>query len=138
LVNITGSFVPYRNFVSIMPNAPINNHTSCTAQILNSPQSAAQPSDQAFNIYRFTAQTAAHTVTIQNYASTGQILLYRILADQCATTNTVTLAFVGSYPITSASQYQRVLSGLAVGSQYLLAVNTTSRLSAQSYTITLQ
>ncbi len=137
-VNVTGRFVPYKNFASVLPNAPINNHTSCTAQTLTPPQSAAQPSDQSFNIYRFTAQAAAHTVAIQNYASTGQILFYRILSDRCATNNTLTLAFVGSYAITSATQYQKVLNGLAVGSQYLLAVNTTSRLSGQLYTITLQ
>ncbi len=136
---VSGSFVPYRRYVSLTNrDYPLNNSTSCSALVIVPPGSAVQASDRAFNIYRFRAQATAHTAVLQSYASTGQLLLYRVVSDRCATNGTLTLAFIASYPITSSTQYQRALTGLTTGTQYILAVNTSGGFSTQPYRFTIQ
>ncbi len=137
-VNVAGQFVPFRSSLAMfMRDYPINNRTSCLALVLNPPDSAKQAPDSAFNIYRFKATAAAHTVSVSNYAATGQLLLYRIVSDKCATNGSMTVVYLGQASITSGTLYQKTFTGLTLGQNYLLAVNTTASFSSQVYTLSV-
>ncbi len=63
---VAGSFVPFRRYMSLTNrDYPLNNSTSCSALVIVPPGSAVQAPDRAFNIYRFGALAASHTVVLQ-------------------------------------------------------------------------
>lgn len=133
---IAGTFTPAKSFLALLSRGyPLNNHTSCTALRVTPPASVIQPPSQAFNLYRFTAASSSYSVALNNYTSTGQLLLYRINADRCATNGTISVTFVRSSPIATGSS-QITLSNLFVGGvDYLLAVQTTGATSNVPYRI---
>jgi hypothetical protein len=140
-VEVNGSFTPFKIIAPVVVrDYPPNNHTACTAQRITPPQTVKQPPDNAFNIYRFTATTPSYTVIVNGYVSTGQIEFYRIVADNCATLNSLSIALVRpAIPINSATQFQtRLTNVFAPGASYLLAVRTTGAISNTPYTITVQ
>jgi hypothetical protein len=140
-VTVMGAFSPKRSLLPVVNNYfPLNNHTSCMALFITPPQTVVQPPNNVFNIYRFVAQSATNSVIVRGYTVAGQLLLYRILADNCALNGTMTVEFVGRpMPITSASQFGVTLTNQFIpGQQYLLAVNTTGAGSSQPYSISVQ
>jgi hypothetical protein len=136
-INIAGEFIPYRNSLAFMLRDWPDNHTACHALVLNLPGTFQQPADNAFNLYRFVATANAHAVSVSNYQATGQLLLYRIVNDTCATNSTMTVVYLNAASITSASLYQKSFTGLVPGQTYILAVNTTARFTRQVYTVTI-
>lgn len=138
-VDVAGSFVPYRSLLPVSNNAWLpGNHTVCTAAWIGPPTTLSQPADNTFNIYRFTASTVSYTVVINDYATTGQLLLYRITADTCATNGTMSVSFSRATPVTGSSFQITFANAFILGQQYLLAVNTTGALTNQPYTMTIQ
>ncbi len=133
-ITVGGSFTPAKTFLALLSHSyPLNNHTSCTALRISPPATVIQPPNQVFNLYRFTANINANVVTLSNYASAGQLLLYRINSDQCSTNGTISVTFVRNWPI-AAGNTQVTLNGLLVGgAEYLLAVQTTGALSNAPY-----
>lgn len=137
-VDVLGSFTPYRRLLpAVIKGWPPDNHTACTAFRIVPPATLSQPASNAFNIYRFTAAAPFATVIISNYATDGQLLLYLITADNCATNNTMSLSFIRSATIAQGTSTTTFSNALLAGQQYLLAVNTTGALTNQFYTLTL-
>ncbi len=120
-------------------NAPLNNHTACTALGIAPPQTVVQPASQRFNIYRFVATSASYRLSLNNYGTTGRVLLYRITSDNCAANGTLSVVYLTEAGITSATSFETAFNTLFTpGQSYLLAVNTTGALTSQPYSITLQ
>jgi hypothetical protein len=131
---VAGSFAPARLFLAAFSrNHPINNHTSCTALRIRPPEVVVQPPRQTFNLYRFTAASASHTINLSNYESTGQLLIYRINSDLCASNGTISVIFVRSSLITKGSTQVTLNNLFEGGVDYLLAVQTTGVLSNTPY-----
>jgi len=140
-VDVNGSFTPYKAIApAVVRDYPPNNHTSCTALRITPPQTVKQPSNVTFNIYRFTAATPSYTVIINGFASTGQLEVYRVVADNCAVNNSISVApRAALVPITSATQFQTALTNVfAPGASYLLVVRITAAASNTPYAITVQ
>jgi hypothetical protein len=137
-VVVNGSFTPYRSRLPISLNGDLNNHTACTALIVTPPAIVNQRANNAFNIYRFSAAAMSYNVTLERYATTGQLLLYLIVDDRCASTGSMSVNFIRSINITSPATFLTTLSGLQIGQTYLLAVNTTGALTPQMYTLTIE
>jgi hypothetical protein len=139
-VTIAGSFIPFRNRLPIVRrDYPISNHTSCAALALTPPATVVQSPDHAFNIYRFVAGAASYTVSVHNYATFGQLLLYRIAQDNCAVNGTMTVKFVGPIvPLSTQPSQVTFINAFEPGAQYLLAVNTTGPGNSQPYIISIQ
>lgn len=139
-VSIIGQFLPITLGLPLIPNnAPPNNHTSCKALVISPPQTVQQPANNAFNIYRFTATTTSYRVSVNNYGTTGRLLLYRITSDNCAANNTLTVVYVKDAGITSPTSFETAFNNLFTpGQTYLLAVNTTGAFTSQPYSITIQ
>jgi len=122
-----------------MRDAPLDNHSSCTALLVAPPQTVQQPADNVFNIYRFRADATTYRVSISNYATSGRILLYRIAADNCAANGIMSVVYLGEAGITSSTSFETAFTNLFTpGQSYLLAVNTTGLLTSQTYNITFQ
>lgn len=135
-----GPFTPIRLYAPVtLRDTPldIDNHTACTALSLNPPATVVQAASDPFNIYRFVATTGAFTINLSNYVTSGQLLLYRVVEDTCATAGTLSVAFVESSIITGSSFGVR-FSTFEPGQTYLLAVNTLGSLTDQFYSITVQ
>lgn len=133
---VAGSFTPAKSFMALlMRNSPVNNHTSCTALRVSPPATVIQPPNQRFNLYRFTATRASYAVTIRNYSTTGQLLVYRINADRCAAGGTASVTFLSSTPLASGDTQAGLDNLFAAGTEYLLAVQTTGALSDLPYRI---
>ncbi|BCX05480.1 MAG: hypothetical protein KatS3mg053_3418 [Candidatus Roseilinea sp.] len=136
---MTGVFTPYR---SLMPGVAKDwvpaNHTACTALRVTPPATVSQPANNAFNIYRFAAQTGSYRVLLSDYATTGQLLLYRITNDACATGGTMSVSFISSVPITGPSFQTTFANAFTPGQEYLLAIHTTGALTNAFYTITIR
>lgn len=115
---------------------PSNNHTACTASAITPPATVIQAADNAFNIYRFVAGAESYAVSLNNYASSGLLLFYLITEDRCPRAGTLSLSFVGSKPITSATT-QAIFMNLTPGERYMLAVNTTGALTSEAYIIAI-
>jgi hypothetical protein len=137
---IAGQFRPLTLWMPIMQrNAPLNNHTACTALGIAPPQTVVQPASQRFNIYRFVATSASYRLSLNNYGTTGRVLLYRITSDNCAANGTLSVVYLTEAGITSATSFETAFNTLFTpGQSYLLAVNTTGALTSQPYSITLQ
>jgi hypothetical protein len=139
-VTLAGQFAP---FVLRMPlllrDAPLNNHSVCTALRIAPPQTVQQPADNAFNIYRFTAIAPSLRISLASFGTSGRMLLYRIAVDKCATSGTMTVVYLGEAGITSPTSFDTAFNNLLTpGQSYLLAVNTTGAFTSQPYTITVQ
>lgn len=133
---VAGSFTPAKAFLALLArDYPLNNHTSCTALRVSPPATVIQPPSQPFNLYRFNPTNATYTVTISDYGSTGQLLLYRINNDRCATGGTISVTFIRSSPIANGSTQIRLDNMFVTGVDYLLAVQTTGALSNAPYRI---
>jgi hypothetical protein len=129
-------FTPSKLYAPVIANeaAPdLDNHTACTAYAITPPASVTQAADDAFNIYRFAAATQ-YQLTITGYASTGELALYRIVDDRCATAGTLSVNLVQESAIISPT-FQTTLDAIVPGESYLLVVNTTGALTSQAYTI---
>jgi hypothetical protein len=133
-VTVAGSFTPVKSFLAQLSRAfPINNHTSCTALRFSPPATVIQPPNQPFNLYRFAASNASYKISLSNYASTGQLLLYRINNDQCSTSGTISVIFVRSSLIAAGNTLVTLDNLLVGGAEYLLAVQTTGAPSNVPY-----
>jgi hypothetical protein len=140
-VEVIGTFTPYRSIAPFLPrSSPVDNHTACTALPLYPPDGAIQPADHTFNIYRILATTTSYTVVVRDFAPAGQLLLYRIVADNCETNGTMIVTFVPNpVSIASSTFFQTTFAGMFIpGADYLLAVNITGAGSSQPYRITVQ
>jgi hypothetical protein len=140
-VNVNGAFTPFRSHLPVANrDTSLNNHTSCTALRITPPQSVSQPPNNAFNIYRFTAAKPSYNVSIQNYRVAGNFAVYRILQDNCATNDSISIATVRSpISIGTSGVFQLALTNaFTPGSAYLVVVNTTGAGSSTRYTITVQ
>jgi hypothetical protein len=138
-VSVTGVFTPYRSLLPTTTKGwPLANHTACTAFVISPPATVSQPANATFNIYRFTAVTASYTVVLSNYATTGQLLLYRIINDACAIDGTMSVSFIGSALIAGQTFQTTFANAFSPGQQYLLAVNTTGALTNAFYAITIR
>jgi hypothetical protein len=140
-VNVNGTFTPFRSHLPVSNrDTSLNNHTSCTALRITPPQSVSQPPNNAFNIYRFTATKPSYSMNIQNYRVAGSFAVYRIVQDNCATNDSISIATVRSpIPIGTSGVFQLVLTNaFASGSDYLVVINTTGAGSSLLYRITVQ
>ncbi|MCS6848884.1 MAG: hypothetical protein RMN52_14355 [Anaerolineae bacterium] len=138
-VTVTGVFTPHRSLMPVVTKDWVPaNHTACTALRVTPPATVSQPANYAFNIYRFTAQAGSYAVLLSNYATTGQLLLYRIVNDACATSGTMSVSFITSVPIAGPSFQTTFANAFIPGQEYLLAVYTTGALTNAFYTITIQ
>jgi hypothetical protein len=136
-INITGSYSPRRiRLPIVLKHFTPNNHTACQAQFLDLPGSFVQPPNNAYNIYRVTAETSVLNVVITNYIASGKILVYKILADTCASNGQLSLQFIEQTTIATTS-FQRVLSIIQPNESYLIAINTTGGFTDQPYTISV-
>jgi hypothetical protein len=135
---IAGSFTPFVTVLPATSNGPPRNHTACTAYPLSAEMNVSQAADNAFNIYRFTATATTYNVSISNYATQGRFLLYRIVADNCAQSANMSVAFLDMIDIGSPTLFQIGLSEMFTpGDSYLLAVNTTGALTSRVYTLAI-
>jgi hypothetical protein len=139
-VTLAGQYKPFRTWLPIMQrDAPLNNHTSCTALVIAPPQTVVQPASRSFNIYRFVATSASYRVSLSNYGTSGRLLLYRITSDNCAANGTLSVVYLREAGITSPTSFETAFNILFTpGQSYLLAVNTTGALTSQPYSITIQ
>jgi hypothetical protein len=136
-VSVTGVFRPFARYAPLISNGPPDNHTACKAYVMTPPASVSQPPNNPFNIYRITAQRSTYSVSIINFATQGQLLLYRVTNDRCRTNNTMSVSFIQAIPISGAS-LQTTLAGLISGNDYLIAVNVTGAGSNQPYTLAIR
>ncbi|MCL6512463.1 MAG: Ig-like domain-containing protein [Anaerolineae bacterium] len=136
-VTVVGVFSPFKRFAPLVSNGLPDNHTACTAWVLTPPASVSQPPNNPFNIYRITARRSSYNLSLVNFTTQGQVLLYRVTNDRCRTNNTMSVSFVGAIPITGAS-LQTTLTNLISGNDYLIAVNITGAASNRPYTLTIQ
>lgn len=136
---VAGNFAPAKAFLAAFSrNSPINNHTSCSALRIRPPEVVIQPPRQTFNLYRFTAASASYTINLNNYESTGQLLIYRINNDLCTANGTISVIFVRSYPITKGDTQVTLNNLFEGGVDYLLAVQTTGALSDAPYRLEIR
>jgi hypothetical protein len=136
---VAGSFTPAKSFLALLHrDFPVNNHTSCTALRVSPPAGVIQPPNQRFNLYRFTATSASYVVTISDFTSAGQLLLYRINADRCAAGGTVSVTFLKSAPLASGNTLAALDNLFVAGTEYLVAVQTTGALSDAPYRIDIR
>jgi hypothetical protein len=123
---LQGRFEPYRNRLGSTgrdtPNAN-NNNAACQARRFALPAYISQLANTSFNIYRVTLQGTALSLTLRGHPSTGQVYLYRVRADTCATNNLLTLEPLRA-ATTSGGSLQVTFAGLAPQSDYLVAVFT--------------
>jgi hypothetical protein len=92
VVAIRGVFTPYLAYLPITNQQyPLSNHTVCSALPITPPGSVLQGVEDNFNLYRFTAQSDSYLFSIKGYTTTGSFQLYRIVADNCATTSQMIL-----------------------------------------------
>jgi Carbohydrate family 9 binding domain-like len=118
-----------------------DNHEVCTAYRISPPATVSQPADNAYNIYRFTAITTTYASILENYATTGSILIWKIEEDSCAKTNTTKLKFVGGVDIVSPNTgYEVTFYGFfEPGKDYVAVVYTPKdNLTSKIYTLTLR
>ncbi len=139
-VTLTGQFTPFTLHLPLSnQDAPLNNHGACTALHITPPQVVQQPANNAFNIYRFTATTPTVRVSLANYGTSGSILLYRIVTDNCRVNNTVSVVYLGLVGITSPTSFETAFNDqLTPGQSYFLVINTIGALTSQPYIITIQ
>lgn len=136
---VTGVFTPHRSLMPAVTKVWLPaNHTACSAFRVTLPASVSQPANNAFNIYRFTAQTGSYTALLSNYTTSGQLLLYLIENDACATSGIMSVNFIASTPITGPSFQTTFANTFIPGRDYLLAVYTTGALTNTFYTITIR
>ncbi len=136
-VSVTGVFRPFARFAPLISNGLPDNHTACRAYVMAPPASFSQPPNHPFNIYRITAQRSTYSISLLDFATQGQLLLYRVTNDRCRTNNTMSVSFIQAIPISSAS-LQTTLTGLISGNDYLIAINITGAGSNQPYTLTIR
>lgn len=117
-----------------------NNHTVCTAYRVSPPVTLSQPPDNLYNIYRLTATATTYAAILENYSSTGSILIWELEEDSCVTSSTVKLKFVGGVEIVRPKTgYEVTFYGFfEPNKEYVLAVYTRGALSSQPYTLTLR
>ena len=117
-----------------------DNHSVCDAYRVSPPVTVSQPADNTYNIYRFTAISTTYGTILENYASTGSILIWQIEEDNCVASNTMKLKFVGGVDIVTPNvSYEVTYYGFFEPEKtYVLAVYTKGKLSTQAYRLTLR
>lgn len=136
---VTGVFTPYRSLMPVVTkNWVPDNHTACTALRVTPPATVSQPANNPFNIYRFTAQAGSYTALLSSYATTGQLLLYLIENDVCATSGSMSVNFIASASIAGPAFQTTFANAFIPERDYLLAVYTTGALTNTFYTITIR
>ena len=139
-VAVTGIFKPAKVYLpALLLKYPLNNHTSCTALTLSPPATVTQPADQN-NLYRFTAATSAYQFNVANYPASGVMIVYSILADNCAASSTMSLSAPISYTYLIAGQPLAQWSPgnvFAPGQDYLVFVYNSTGSSLAEYTLSI-
>jgi len=108
------------------------------AQVITLPATIVQSSDNAFNIYRFDATAQSYDVSVSDYASTGQVLVYQILTDNCRTLQSMSVRFQAMADISPTQPLESIFEDIFIpGTAYLLAIHTTGMTAARPYTLTI-
>ena len=125
--------------IAVKPQAPIGNiHTVCDAYRITPPTTVSQPADNIYNIYRFTAITNTYAAILEQYASTGTVLIWQVENDDCTNSKTMKLNFAGGVEIVSPNVgYEVTFYGFFVpGNEYVIALYTKGKLTTQPYKLT--
>ncbi len=137
---LAGRFTPYRiSMPLLMRDWPVtDNHIACAATTIPVPGEIGQRSDNANNLYRFTAPaTGAVGISLRSYASSGTLYLYRRGADSCPITVNLNQPPVDVIALTPGNWSQRYT--LTPNGQYILWISTSlNTLSSQVYTLRLE
>jgi hypothetical protein len=137
-LTVSGVFVPFRRYVSSYIDTVLRNHTFCTALKVTPPATVTQPTDNAYNYYRFVATTASYNFAVMNYSGVGGLYLYRVVADKCALSSTMDVVEFDSASITTAQLTQwSPAPSFTPGVTYLLLVYST-KLTPAPYTVAIQ
>jgi hypothetical protein len=139
-LTVSGTFSPRSMWLPIMLRAWPLNTSPCLAYNVPVGSSFIQESSQPQVFYSFVATDTTHILRVNNYASTGTLTVFRVVADDCAgSPPSVTLA-----PITFAAPlvnppaiFSLPLSGLTVGQRYIVRLDTSAGFSQQNFTFAL-
>jgi hypothetical protein len=118
-----------------LPEPPVSgNNRACNAYKLSTGKIVQQAPDNEYNLYRFTASGTSVTVRLNGYASTGEIQLFAISADQCPTQ-----LRLGNAQVAQSRQGDNtvIFNGLTANTQYLLSIRTTGARSSQLYQLSV-
>ncbi len=138
LSSVSGVFTPFRTYLPLaMLRYQLNNHTVCTAEPLTPPATVIQPADQ-FNLYRFTATASSYDFQLQNYPSSGNLIVYQIVADNCASSSSMDVNTIASTGIIAGQPLQWSTGNIMTpGLQYLVFVYNASGSNPALYTLSI-
>lgn len=118
-------------------NYPPNNNSRCTALPITPPASFTQPLNHIYHFYIMKATKTNYNITVQNYTSTGKVLIYDVVKNNCAIDGTMPYVFRGGSDLTP--NFSADFAGFfQADRESLIVIYTLGDLTFQPFTIRVQ
>jgi hypothetical protein len=118
-------------------NYPPNNNSRCTALPITPPASFTQPLNHIYHFYIMKATKTNYNITVQNYTSTGKVLIYDVVQNNCAIDGTMPYVFRGGSDLTP--NFSADFDGFfQADRESLIVIYTLGNLTFQPFTMRVQ